>query len=62
MTVARKLARYKLDLVGVRRACLGQRGHTKNRRVYVFLWKRKWKSEIGNSNLYNTEEYQQSRE
>jgi len=41
MTVARKLARYKLDLVGVRRACLGQRGHTKNRRVYVFLWKRK---------------------
>jgi hypothetical protein len=46
-TVARELARYKLDLEGIQRLG-GTEGHCKSRGLYLFLWKRKQNSSIGN--------------
>jgi hypothetical protein len=41
MTVARELARYKLDLVSVQEVRWDKRRHSKSRGLYFFLWKRK---------------------
>jgi hypothetical protein len=46
MTVGRELVRYKLDLVGVQEVRWDERG-TKRAGDYIFLWKRKRKSLIG---------------
>jgi hypothetical protein len=61
--VSRKVARYKLDLVGVEEEVRWEIGSTGRAGNCIFLWKRKRKSLIGNRGfLYTTEYYQQLRE
>ena len=47
-SVSTELATYKLDLVGVQEIRWDKRGNHKSRELYLFLWKRKQKSSIGN--------------
>ena len=52
----RELARYKLDLVGVKEVRWDKRGTVRVEDYNFFLWKRKRKSSIGNRIfLYTTE-------
>ena len=48
MAAARELARYKLDLVGVQEVRWDKEGKVREGDYNFFLWKRKWKSSIGN--------------
>jgi hypothetical protein len=47
-TVARELARYKLDLVGVQKARWDKGGTVRAGDYSLFLWKRKLKSSVEN--------------
>jgi hypothetical protein len=56
--VARKLARHKLDVVGVQEVRWDRR-HCKNRGLCFYLWKKQPKGSTGNRIFYTTEQYQQ---
>jgi len=61
-TVARDLARYKLDLVGVQKVKWDKGGTGRAVITFFFLWERAGNTSIGNIILCNhTEEYQQVR-
>jgi len=60
MSVARELARYKLDLVGVQEV-RWDRGGSVRAGDYFFLRKRNENHQLGNAFVYNTEHYQQLR-